>query len=295
VEKISRNAKCPCGSGLKYKKCCLNKKERYTTVKIDFGDIPNAPGNIVIDQQMKDVRLEINGQKYYPRLITKSIRYKRNRSDKDHKVIHEVPLSTRSIPIQSEWELLNYDLLISVDTNTKVIRGEKISVTSIGWCSWELTGNGMYAKYGCGQSFEFRGFPDNEERRAWREIIETVNFNIEQKSDFKIAMVIDSELKDLAAFNLRTKPVVDEWYLPAGITLIYASADVGNESLFNKLIAKADLVSAEIMDMIEKNGNDSGFNVVDGKSYNCVRMWIEVPPDSNDKKDRPRKIQLLDR
>lgn len=26
MSKISRNDLCPCGSGLKYKKCCLNKK-----------------------------------------------------------------------------------------------------------------------------------------------------------------------------------------------------------------------------------------------------------------------------
>lgn len=27
--KIGRNDKCPCGSGLKYKKCCLNKDKGY--------------------------------------------------------------------------------------------------------------------------------------------------------------------------------------------------------------------------------------------------------------------------
>jgi hypothetical protein len=26
MSKLSRNDLCPCGSGLKYKKCCLNKK-----------------------------------------------------------------------------------------------------------------------------------------------------------------------------------------------------------------------------------------------------------------------------
>lgn len=28
-EKIGRNDLCPCGSGLKYKKCCLNKDKGY--------------------------------------------------------------------------------------------------------------------------------------------------------------------------------------------------------------------------------------------------------------------------
>jgi len=25
--KVNRNSKCPCGSGLKFKKCCINKKD----------------------------------------------------------------------------------------------------------------------------------------------------------------------------------------------------------------------------------------------------------------------------
>ena len=27
IDKINRNEKCPCGSGIKYKKCCLNKRD----------------------------------------------------------------------------------------------------------------------------------------------------------------------------------------------------------------------------------------------------------------------------
>jgi len=29
VTKIGRNAPCPCGSGLKYKKCCLDKEDKH--------------------------------------------------------------------------------------------------------------------------------------------------------------------------------------------------------------------------------------------------------------------------
>jgi len=36
--KIGRNAKCPCGSGKKYKKCCLDKKEEKKIPKIDVRD-----------------------------------------------------------------------------------------------------------------------------------------------------------------------------------------------------------------------------------------------------------------
>jgi len=33
--KISRNASCPCGSGKKYKKCCLIKQEEYAAKQLE--------------------------------------------------------------------------------------------------------------------------------------------------------------------------------------------------------------------------------------------------------------------
>ncbi|WP_207952349.1 YecA family protein [Paenibacillus turpanensis] len=57
MPKIGRNAPCPCGSGLKYKKCCLNKKEAST-------QIAAVPSEIVAsireaDQQAPDIKSRI--------------------------------------------------------------------------------------------------------------------------------------------------------------------------------------------------------------------------------------------
>ena len=52
-KEVSRNELCPCGSGLKYKKCCMNKKGSflpYENFKVAFnetmekGDAKQKPG-----------------------------------------------------------------------------------------------------------------------------------------------------------------------------------------------------------------------------------------------------------
>jgi hypothetical protein len=43
TQKLGRNKPCPCGSGKKFKKCCLGKRERKMTLRwnIDSGPWPN--------------------------------------------------------------------------------------------------------------------------------------------------------------------------------------------------------------------------------------------------------------
>ncbi len=38
--KISRNAKCPCGSGKKYKKCCISSSSLELKKLFETGDLP---------------------------------------------------------------------------------------------------------------------------------------------------------------------------------------------------------------------------------------------------------------
>jgi len=63
MEKIGRNAPCPCGSGKKYKKCCLLKQAaqkppsdspiKYTPVYTDLDQLSNSVVNL-IDQNKLD-------------------------------------------------------------------------------------------------------------------------------------------------------------------------------------------------------------------------------------------------
>ena len=53
-------------------------------------------------------------------------------------------------------------------------------------------------------------------------------------------MIVDSDLNRLTAFNTRSEPIFDDFFLPDGVQLIYASADVGKEHVVNKVLSQAD-------------------------------------------------------
>lgn len=56
MKKISPNAPCPCGSGKKYKKCCINKK--FTWMESDSGALAKS---VPIDPELRsllDLQLE---------------------------------------------------------------------------------------------------------------------------------------------------------------------------------------------------------------------------------------------
>lgn len=44
--KIGRNDRCPCGSGKKYKKCCMNRPQNISAVKSDLYDDINTLDNL---------------------------------------------------------------------------------------------------------------------------------------------------------------------------------------------------------------------------------------------------------
>ena len=53
--KIGRNDKCPCGSGKKYKNCCLSTgqyEKNHELTNIEFADVKN--GNVVLSSISKD-------------------------------------------------------------------------------------------------------------------------------------------------------------------------------------------------------------------------------------------------
>ena len=58
MNKIGRNAPCPCGSGLKYKKCCIDKPRVSPPSQNTFSNISplqNIDGNNDITQQIKEL------------------------------------------------------------------------------------------------------------------------------------------------------------------------------------------------------------------------------------------------
>jgi tetratricopeptide (TPR) repeat protein len=55
MAKINRNAPCPCGSGKKYKKCCLLRDQESSGPKHNAGPLPFTPGFTELDDLSNSV------------------------------------------------------------------------------------------------------------------------------------------------------------------------------------------------------------------------------------------------
>lgn len=67
MTKISRNTKCPCGSGLKYKKCCLNKTEEIDDFFNDIAKIKTEDANV--DKELVEIFKTIFNEYNYFELV----------------------------------------------------------------------------------------------------------------------------------------------------------------------------------------------------------------------------------
>ena len=121
MAKIGRNDPCPCGSGKKFKKCCLGKKPREQIVMLGS---PGPRRGVHYDKdKMEFMGLTTDGRLIKPEVTFSQTHYT-GQSGKE-KVITRI--QDKVIP--NEGDLLKYlsssfDLVIAVDTNTKLIAGE---------------------------------------------------------------------------------------------------------------------------------------------------------------------------
>jgi len=113
TEKVGRNAPCPCGSGFKYKKCCLGKKDGYTpgfeeTYRRKYGirlkkqtDIEGIrqAGQLVLDT------LDLAEAKIEPGLVT----------DEINTLVHEYTIKNGAVPAPLNYRGFPKSVCVSVN------------------------------------------------------------------------------------------------------------------------------------------------------------------------------------
>jgi hypothetical protein len=256
MDKPGRNDPCICGSGKKYKKCCLNKNPREYTIDIAS---PEPLHGFYYDKE----KMELTGLTLDNRLIKPSITYSqihyKSESGKE-KVISRV--QDKVIP--DENELLkhlssSFDLIIAVDTNTKMISGEMISATGIVHCILqhkpEGENNNYYADFPWQRVMLFRNCPVflHPEKFGWITEIQRTNSNPLWKSK-RFAIVTDHDLDNHASYNAKRVPIFNKFYLPDNFSLMYGKGDGPTQNLLNYLVKKCDKESSEVIRRIEQTG-----------------------------------------
>ncbi|MBB2713985.1 hypothetical protein N2597_11550 [Rhizobium sophoriradicis] len=85
-------------------------------------------------------------------------------------------------------------------------------------------------------------------------------------------MIVDSDLGNIPAFNDRTLPVFEQSLLPAGVQLIYASADSGSENVINRVLQTADYASKQVLDAISVGAVEFSKCDKPGRLYAGMRL-----------------------
>jgi hypothetical protein len=254
MAKIGRNDPCPCGSGKKFKKCCLGKKPREQTVMVGS---PEPLRGVHYDKdKMEFMGLTIDGRLIKPDVTFSQIHYA-GQSGKE-KVITRI--QDKVIP--NEGDLMKYlsssfDLIIAVDTNTKVIAGETVSVTGVGHCCVQATPdpNVYNVEFPWHGAVLFRNCPNElpSEKFGWMTVMREANRD-PRNSLKRFAIVTDYDLDNHSLYNSKKIPIFRDFYLPDNFVLMYGRGDGPTQNLLNHVVRQCDKESTELLKEIEEKG-----------------------------------------
>ena len=124
---FNRNRPCPCGSGKKHKRCHPDMKVRDSFAVIDCREPVAITGVQLLPNG--EIRWLANGNQVVPAAAWNEASYARNR--KGPKILYRVPMDPHQIQTNDLTALAMYRTLLAVDTNTRVVDHEKVSVGAV--------------------------------------------------------------------------------------------------------------------------------------------------------------------
>jgi hypothetical protein len=171
-------------------------------------------------------------------------------------------------------ELARLNHFIVIDTNTIEIDGTTVSVAFFIVCRLVPKNDSevrLMSIDNRGHAYEFQGGKGNAEMLAMLKVAnDTVRGRGAHAKD-RIAFVTDCDLANHVAISKREREIYGEHYLPDGFTLVYASADTGQE-LTNKLIRFCDAQATNYLNNVKSGGlRRTGLAPLDEDKSVCFR------------------------
>ncbi len=254
MEKIGRNDPCPCGSGMKFKKCCYSKKPRERIVLV--GSPVPLKGLHNDKEKMEFVGLGCDGNMVQPKAVISQSHYIGD-SGKE-KVISRV----HNKVIVSGNDLYrflkeSFDHVVGIDTNTISIGSYTVSAAYIVHCNLhDLTEDGFgiveFPEHGV---MLFCNCPAglHPEKLGWLQGLNEMNRN-SLYAGKRICVITDHDMSNHKAYNERAIPVYKNVFLPSNGFLVYGRADGSSDTMLNAIIRLCDKKSNEVLDYIKANG-----------------------------------------
>jgi hypothetical protein len=229
MEGVGRNNPCPCGSGKKFKKCCMGKYPRTQFAYIGFKEPFNG---ITLDNGQAYIH-NISGEKVKADYASSQVEYTGETGKK--KIISVFP---NKVTFDINKSLAtDFDLLFAIDTNTAKIDNDSISISSIFKFDATIIGERVRMRWGKIINILFKNAPSNApENIACAKLIKIITSSAKYNEKLRIAIITDHELNKHIKYNNRELPIYAEIYLPANFTILYAATDRGASNIMNIIL-----------------------------------------------------------
>jgi len=237
----SRNARCPCGSGKKFKHCCFGKKPVSHVVGVQA----ETPQTLESVQIGPDGKVKFNYADKDAKPIRAWVGTHRKR-EKGEKTLARVDTNPDQLEIGEIAALRNFDFVFAIDTNNRQVGDNLVSAAHVMQLRFKSENEVQEATLGV---LVFANVSEKQENLAWvllrNEILRSPNHC--QTNSYGI--ITDSDLGNHEAYNNRTKPIFADEQLPERFTIVYAS-DQGN-GIANQLIRQCDRNSSVTLGQFE--------------------------------------------
>jgi hypothetical protein len=189
--------------------------------------------------------LDIDGIEFIPEYMERRLQYAR---PKGAKIQTKQNTNGRLVTIGGLAELAEFDSVFIIDTNSRIINDRKVSASCFIRCRFfrEEDGYRVQAIEPQANFYEFHDVRGNPELLAILKVANDITKIEGLNTQLKIAFVTDSALGDHEKICARKIPLYSHYFLPRPFTLIYASADTGNEAI-NRLIRSCDQMSSRYL------------------------------------------------
>lgn len=199
-------------------------------------------------------------------------RYERQ---KGPKVLSRVPQADGMLTFHTDEALKkNFDFICAVDTNTKVIQGKTVSATAIMIVTPIPQGEGRFWKFDLPFCLEFVELKEPRENFGWVVACQELWNASKVTNATRIAMIVDSDLGNINAYNQRKKPLYASFYLPKNVQLLYATSDAAKDEIPNKALAVADSVATQTLRAVEEGRAPFNQKKVESAWYEGYRIVV---------------------
>lgn len=175
----------------------------------------------------------------------------------------------------------DFDLIFAIDTNTKEIHNDLISISSIFQCNAKIVGERVRVRCRKILNIYFKDAPSNSpEKIALAKLIKLIKYNL----NLRIAIITDHDLDKHTKYNNRELPIYGEIYLPPNIAILYAASDKGTSNIMNILLIECDKDAKNYLRQLNETGmfGDDDLNITIDQIPNAKDnkpIIIFYPPD----------------